>query len=216
MDAKNRVKYRLKRVYYAPATIDESGDIAYAAPIRMKDAVSISLSPKGDLIVTYADAQEIILGRDNAGYDGEAEFLRIPECFEVDCLGSTKNEDGTIEENDVDTSKPFALLFEFEGDAKAIRHCMFLCYASKQTVDGSNSESKTPTNDKIVIKSRARADGKIKIKTGDTTDPQVYENWYNAVPDSASAASQTVDNGHTDSGTDGGTDGGDDTENTEE
>lgn len=196
MNSKNRVKYRLKRLYYAPATIDEnSGDVTYAAPIRMPDAVSISLSPKGDHIVVYADAQEIILGRDNAGYDGEAELLRIPESFEIDCLGSVKNDDGTIEETNSDISNPFALLFEFEGDVKAIRHCMFLCYASKQTVDGGNSESKTPTNDKISIKCRARADGKIKTKTGDTTPTEVYDNWYNTVPDSDSAeASQAVDN----------------------
>ncbi len=197
MNSKNRVKYRLKRLYYAPATIDEpSGDVTYAAPIRMPDAVSISLSPKGDLIVVYADAQEIILGRDNAGYDGETELLRIPESFEVDCLGSSKNEDGTIEENDSDISKPFALLFEFEGDVKAIRHCMFLCYASKQTVDGNNSESKTPTNDKIAIKCRARADGKIKTKTGDTTPADVYDNWYNAVPGGTVAEVAEASNGN--------------------
>lgn len=184
MNQKNRVKYRLKRLYYAPATVDEdTGVVTYSAPIRMKDAVSISLSPKGDLIVTYADAQEIILGRENAGYDGEAELLRIPEIFETDCLGSTKNEDGTILEKEDDISKPFAMLFEFEGDVKAVRHCMYLCYASKQTVDGSNSETKTPTNDKITIKSRARADGKIKIKTGDSTPADVYDNWYDVVPE---------------------------------
>lgn len=198
MNQKNRVKYRLKRLYYAPATIDETkGDVTYATPIRMPDAVSISLSPKGDLIVTYADAQEIILGRDNAGYDGEAELLRIPECFETDCLGATKNVDGTIDESEGDNSKPFALLFEFEGDKKGIRHCMFLCYASKQTLDASNSESKAPTNDKITIKCRARADGKIKTKTGDDTTEEIYNNWYNAVPGSAAteaaAVNQSVD-----------------------
>lgn len=62
---------------------------------------------------------------------------------------------------------------------------MFLCYASKQTLDASNSESKAPTNDKITIKCRARADGKIKIKTGDDTTEEVYNNWYTAVPGSA-------------------------------
>lgn len=211
MNQKNRVKYRLKRLYYAPATVDEeTGDVAYATPIRMPDAVSISLSPKGDLIVTYADAQEIILGRDNAGYDGEAELLRIQESFETDCLGSTKNADGTIDESEGDNSKPFALLFEFEGDKKGIRHCMFLCYASKQTLDGSNSESKAPTNDKIAIKCRARADGKIKTKTGDDTTEDVYNNWYNAVPGTnaaeaaatAAAVNQSVDDTNTDENTD--------------
>lgn len=198
MNQKNRVKYKLKRLYYAPATVDEdTGDVTYSAPIRMKGAVSISLSPKGDLIVTYADAQEIVLGRDNAGYDGEVEVLRILESFETDCLGSTKNTDGTIDESEDDISKPFALLFEFEGDKKGIRHCMFLCYASKQTIEGSNGETKTPTNDKFTIKCRARADGKIKTKTGDDTTEEVYNNWYNAVPGSAvaeaAAVNQSVD-----------------------
>ena len=58
------------------------GTRAAVRNILSPDAVSISLSPKGDLIVVYADAQEIILGRDNAGYDGETELLRIPESFE--------------------------------------------------------------------------------------------------------------------------------------
>ena len=215
MNQNNRVKYRLKCLYYAPATVnEETSEVTYAAPIRMKDAVSISLSPKGDLIVTYADAQEIILGRDNAGYDGEAELLRIPESFETDCLGATKNVDGTIDESEGDNSKPFALLFEFEGDKKGIRHCMFLCYASKQTLDGSNGETKTPTNDKIAIKCRARADGKIKTKTGDDTTEEVYNNWYNAVPGSAAAEAAAVNPSVDDE--EPGTDEEPDTTNTEE
>lgn len=181
---KNKLKFKLKRCYYAPATINEdTGVVSYEKPVRIPLSVTVTLNPKGELIKIYADAQEHIIGRDNAGYDGEAEMYRIPEDFEVKCLGAVKNSDGTIGEATASESKPFALLFEFEGDAKGIRHCMYLCYANKPTIEGTNSESKTPTSEKISIAARPREDGWIKTKTGDSTDKAVYDNWYNAVPE---------------------------------
>lgn len=185
---KNRYHAKLKQCWYAPATIDEdAGTVSYSAPIRIPLSVAVNLSPKGELIKIYADGQEVILGSDNAGYDGELEMLRVPESFETDCLSFTKNEDGTIDESVDDNSKPFALLFEFDADKRAIRHCFFLCYATKQTVEGTNSESKTPTNEKLSIVSRPRPDGKIKTKTGDETTQEVYDNWYKAVPGQAAS-----------------------------
>lgn len=195
---KNKLKFKLKRCYYAPATIDEdTGVVSYQKPVRIPLSVSVTLNPKGDLIKIYADGQEYIIGRDNGGYDGEAEMYRVPENFEVDCLGAIRNSNGTIGENANAKSSPFALLFEFEGDAKAIRHCMYLCYANRFTVDGTNSESKTPTSEKLSIISRPRADGWVKTKTGDSTEKEAYDNWYNAVPEppSTEAETATVNNG---------------------
>ena len=183
-EQKNRLKFKLKRCYYAPATIDETTEVVtYKTPVRIPLSVSVTFNPKGELIKIHADGQEYIIGRDNGGYDGEAEMYRIPESFETDCLGAVKNSDGTIGENEAAKSSPFALLFEFEGDAKEIRHCMYLCYANRYTIDGTNSESKTPTSEKLTIVSRPRADGWIKTKTGDTTTKEVYDNWYKAVPE---------------------------------
>ncbi len=195
---KNKLKFKLKRCYYAPATIDDDTEVvSYGKPVRIPLSVSVSLNPKGDLIKIYADGQEYIIGRDNGGYDGEAEMYRIPEDFEVDCLGAIRNSNGTIGENADAKSSPFALLFEFEGDAKAIRHCMYLCYANRFTIDGTNSESKTPTSEKLTIVSRPRADGWVKTKTGDNTDQETYDNWYNAVPEPPSTETETatVDDG---------------------
>ena len=195
---KNKLKFKLKRCYYAPATIDDdTGVVSYSKPVRIPLSVSVTLNPKGELIKIYADGQEHIIGNDNSGYDGEAEMYRIPEDFEVGCLGAVRGTDGTVLENANGKSTPFAMLFEFEGDAKAIRHCMYLCYANRFTVDGTNSESKTPTSEKLSIVSRPRADGWVKTKTGDSTDKEVYDNWYNAVPEppSTEAEAATVNNG---------------------
>lgn len=190
---KNKLKFKLKRCYYAPATIDDdTGVVSYQKPVRINLSVSVTLNPKGELIKIHADGQEYIIGRDNGGYDGEAEMYRIPEDFEVDCLGAIRNADGTIGENADSKSNPFALLFEFDGDAKAIRHCMYLCYANRFTVDGTNSESKTPTTEKLTIISRPREDGWVKTKTGDSTDKATYDNWYDAVPEPPSTETEAV------------------------
>lgn len=189
---KNKYHSKLKNCYYAPATIDEeAGKITYADPVRIWLSVSIALSPKGDLIVVHADGQEVMLGSDNAGYDGDLEMLRVPESFETDCLGAIKNADGTITETTKSSSKPFALLFEFDADAKNIRHCLFLCYAKRPSVEAGNSESKAPTNEKLSISVRPTPDGYIKTKTGDSTTAEAYDNWYKSVPVPAAPTEST-------------------------
>ena len=184
---KNRFHSKLKTLYYAPATITENSgvkSISYGTPVRMFDAVSLSLSKKGDLIIIRTDGTEDVIGANNQGYDGDMELLRLPESFETDCLSSTKNTDGTLDEFEKDDAKPFALLFEFLGDKKNVRHCLYWCYANRPNVEGDNPDSKEPKNEKATIYARPRpTDGKIKTKTGDTVTDSVYNGWYTKVPD---------------------------------
>lgn len=190
---KNRFHSKLKALYYAPATVTETAgtkSITYGTPVRMFDAVALSMSKKGDLITIRSDGTEDVIGSDNQGYDGEAELVRLPESFETDCLSSTKNTDGTLDEFEKDNSKPFALLFEFLGDKKNIRHCLYWCYANRPSVEGDNPDTKEPKNEKITIYSRPRpTDGKIKTKTGDSVTDTVYNAWYTAVPDQSASGS---------------------------
>lgn len=189
---KNRFHSKLKALYYAPATLTETAGvktITYGTPVRMFDAVSLSLSKKGDLIIVRSDGTEDVIGTDNQGYDGDVELFRLPESFETDCLSSTKNTDGTVDEFEKDDAKPFALLFEFVGDKKNVRHCLYWCYANRPNVEGDNPDSKEPKNENIAISARPRpTDGKIKTKTGDTTTDSVYNAWYTAVPDQTAGA----------------------------
>ena len=190
---KNRFHSKLKAVYYAPATITENAgvkSISYGTPVRMFDAVSLSLSKKGDLITVRTDGTEDVTGTDNQGYDGDMELLRLPESFETDCLSSTKNTDGTLDEFEKDDAKPFALLFEFLGDKKNVRHCLYWCYANRPDVEGDNPDSKEPKNEKATIYARPRpTDGKIKTKTGDTVTDSVYNGWYTQGPDQTASGS---------------------------
>lgn len=188
---KNRFHAKLKKCYYAPATPDfDAGTVTYGTPVRIPDAVSISLSPTGEPITVNADGGVVNLGRDNSGYEGDLEVIRFPESFETDVLSSVKNTDGTIDEFENDDAKYIALLFEFSADKKAVRHCMYLGYVSKRiTVEGDNPDKKEPKLEKVSMKFIPHpGTGIVKKKTGDNTTDAVYNSWYSAVPQNTTPA----------------------------
>jgi hypothetical protein len=88
------------------------------------------------------------------------------------------------ERNDAETSQ-FALLFEFDGDKKAIRHVMYSCTVSRPSIASQTKETSiTPVTESLSISCDPRpSDLKVKAKTGDdvTTTDTTYTGWYGAV-----------------------------------
>lgn len=177
----NKVKYGLKNVYYALATF--SGDtVSYSTPVAIPGAVDMSLSKNGDTYNFYADDGVYFEISDNTYYEGDLEIALIPDSFRSAVLGEALDGKNVMFES-ADTVQPhFALLFEFTGDDKAIRHVLYNCTAKENAVEGTtkgeNIEVKT---EKITITARALPDGKIKSKTGASTDSTTYDGWYTAV-----------------------------------
>ena len=86
-----------------------------------------------------------------------------------------------IENSDAELAL-FALLFEFDGDVRHIRHVMYNCSASRPKIEGkTNEEKKEVQTETLTIKARPMADGYVKAKTGDSTTETVYNNWYKSV-----------------------------------
>ncbi len=76
----------------------------------------------------------------------------------------------------------FALLFEFDGDQRHIRHVLYNCSASRPGIEGkTNEESGEVQAETLTVKETPLPGGMVKAKTGDTTDAAVYEGWYSAV-----------------------------------
>ena len=76
----------------------------------------------------------------------------------------------------------FALLFEFDGDVKKIRHVLYNCSASRPKIESkTNEESREVQTETLTVKARPLASGYVKAKTGDTTTAKVYDDWYKAV-----------------------------------
>ena len=89
---------------------------------------------------------------------------------------------GVLVENSESNLAAFALLFEFDGDQKHIRHVMYNCSASRPGIEGkTNEESREVQTETLTIKASPLPDGTVKAKTGDSTDPTVYNAWYEDV-----------------------------------
>lgn len=132
----NKVRYGLKNAYYAVVTLNSSNEPSFGTPKKLPGAVNLQLDSNAEQEVFYADDIQYYIANSNNGYDGTLELALIPEDFEKDCLGSQVDDDGLLVETAVDEGSYFALLFEFKGDKKAIRHCLYYCKASYGSVEG--------------------------------------------------------------------------------
>ena len=179
----NKVRYGLKNVHYATVTFASDGTPTFGTPVEIPGAVSMSLTKQGDTYTFYADDGSYFELGDNASYEGDLEIALIPEGFRTAALGEALDAKNVLFENSNPTKGHFALLFEFTGDDKAIRHVLYNCTASENTIagqtKGENIEVQTETLT-ITAKPLPNA-GPVKARTGGTTDSTTYNGWYSAV-----------------------------------
>ena len=179
---KNKVKFNLKNVHYALLTLSAQNVPSYGKPVPVPGAVSLSLDANGEPENFYADGIVYYVINNNMGYDGDLELAMIPESFRTDVLRETLDANGVLVENSESNLAAFALLFEFDGDQKHIRHVMYNCSASRPGIEGkTNEESREVQTETLTIKASPLPDGTVKAKTGDSTDPTVYNAWYEDV-----------------------------------
>ena len=89
----------------------------------------------------------------NCGYDGDLELALIPESFRTDVLKETLDSKGVLIENSEVELAAFALLFEFDGDQKHIRHVLYNCSASRPGIEGkTNEDSKEVQTEELSLK----------------------------------------------------------------
>ena len=179
----NKIKYNLKNVHIARQTYAD-GEYSYATPVRLPGAVSLSLDSEGETSPFYADGIVYFRSVSNNGYSGDLEIALIPDWFREQILQEIKDGNGVlIETNDNVDPVYFALLFEFDGDKKAIRHVMYNCsVSSRPTVESSTKEETIqPGTETLSLSADAREDGLIKARSSDDTTAAVYNAWYDSV-----------------------------------
>lgn len=180
--AKNKVKYNLKNTHYAVQTEGVDGEITFGTPVPIKGSVSIALDAQGEISPFYADGIVFYKTASNNGYEGDLEVALLPESFRTDVLGETLDSKKVLIENADAVQKSFALLFEFDGDQKAIRHVLYNCAATRPSIESETKEDTVePTTETLTISATALSNGQIKAKTSDETDPQTYDGWYKTV-----------------------------------
>ena len=183
----NKVKYGLKNVYYAVATIDASTHAAsYGSPKAFPGAVSMSLDAQGELTPFRADNVDYWIGNANNGYQGDLEMALITDDFRKDILGQVEDANGMLVElKDVEAIH-FALMFQFEGDEKNTRHVFYNVTCTRPTVSGQTTaetiepQTETVTFTAVAIHNSALNKDIVKASAPETTSG-AYTTWFSSV-----------------------------------
>ena len=178
----NKIKYGISKCYYAVATDDGTGTLTYDTPVALPGAVSLSLEAQGDTNNFYADNIIYYASSANNGYQGDLELALLPDSFRTAVLGETLDATKGIylEHANVPTVE-FALLFQFEGDESATRHCMYRCTASRPATNGSTKEeSIEPQTESITITAMPRINDEL-VKSRCPSTASAYANWFTTV-----------------------------------
>ena len=117
-----------------------TGEVTFGTPVAMPGAVSLSLEPNGEPSNFYADGYAYYTISNNMGYEGDLELAMVPESFRTDVLKESLDDNSVLVESaNVETAN-FALLFEFDGDVKKIRHVLYNCSAARPNIESATNE----------------------------------------------------------------------------
>lgn len=183
----NKIKYGIKNVHYAIATIAADGSATFGTPKAFPGAVSLSLSAEGERSPFYADNIEYWVGAANNGYSGSLEVARIIDDFAKDVLGEIEDSKHVLYEDADAGAVHFALIFQFEGDQNATRHVLYNCTASRPNIEGTTKgESIEPATETIDLSAAsiwvaALSKNIVKAKTTADTSTADYDSFLTAV-----------------------------------
>lgn len=182
VNEENKVQFNLKNVHYAKV-LTETPAVTWDTPVAVPGAVSIAISPVGEIKKFFADGIVYWQGSNNGGYEGDLELARIPEKMFQDIWGMALDDtDKVLIENANDRTSNFALLFQIDGDKNDQLYLFYNCTATRPGIDAkTNEEAKEPQPQKLSVSCAALADGRIKAGTTAETTQPVRAAWFTKV-----------------------------------
>lgn len=183
----NKVKFGLKRVAFAIATIAEDGSATYGKPITFPGARALSMEPQGTGEPWYSDDGVYYYNTAPATRQGDLEMARMIDIFKRRVLQYVEDVNGVLLEDMNPETVHFALLFETMNDKRPRRYVMYNCVATAPAVGSNTNEgSKEPQTETTSINSMG-----IYVASHDKwfdhaestprTNSESYANWFNEV-----------------------------------
>lgn len=183
----NKVRMGLSNVYYAVLT--EGSTNAWATPVHVPGAVSLSLDSNVASSDFYADNITYYRTFSNNGYTGTLEMAKIPDAMLNDIWGISTDATGVVREKSNIKPKPFALLFQVEGDVDEELYTLYRCLPTSKPTAGSattedTAEPQTQSFDFSalpLVTGATNQQGLVKAHTGTTATTGVKSQWFSAV-----------------------------------
>lgn len=187
----NKVRFGLKNVYYAILTESDNAAPAYGTPKKLLGAVNLDLSQEGGSNSFYADNIEFFRTEYDNGYTGSLELARVSDDALKDIWGFGYDSTNKLIYEDANaTPKPFALLFQVEGDVNEDLYVLYKCYASRPNIGSAtiNENGKEPQTQTVDISALPLSDptngvlnGKVYIRTDESTSTSIKTAWFSSV-----------------------------------
>ena len=184
--AENKVRFGLKNVYYAVLT--EGSSNSWATPVAVPGAVNMDLASNVASSDFYADNVTYFKTFSDNGYTGTLEMARIPDQMLIDIWGASISS-GTLLEKSGIQPKPFALLFQIEGDQEAELNVLYRCVPTSKPTAGSQTteESADPVTQSFdfdalpLVTGVSAQQGLIRNRTISSTSTTVRAGWFSSV-----------------------------------
>ncbi len=188
-ETESKVQFNLKNVYYAIMTT--TGDApAWSAPVHVPGAVTLTLDPQGDVTPFYADGIVYYQSTANNGYSGDLEIARFPDQMIKDIWGVKEVEtDHVLIENATIEPKPFALLYQIDGDQNNDFYCLYNCTGTRPGIGSTtNTKTKEPQTKTSTISAVPLENGNVLARTTYQTPENVRSAWFTKVYEEGAAA----------------------------
>lgn len=187
----NKVKFGIRNAHYAILTMNTDGSATYGTPKPVPGSVNLTLSPQGEISPFYADNIIYYQSGANAGYEGNWEIAKATDDFKKDVLGYIEDENGVLLEDANAEVKPFALLFQIEGDKHARRHVLYNCAAGRPDFNTSTiTDTKEPVTDSVPLTCSSVHNRSLKkdfVKGACSPTDAAYDTWFDEVYQSGGA-----------------------------
>ena len=184
----NKVSFGLSNVHYAlisERTVGGKLQIFYGKPKQLKGAVNLEMETVGDVSNFYADNIIYYASTANQGYEATLEIAMLTDEFRRDVLGEVIDANGLILENSNTNPRKIALMFQFEGDEREVKHCLTYCTVTRPSMSGATkTEATEPTTQELTITVSPRpTDNVPRISTSELAKGDVFEKFFESVPE---------------------------------